>query len=66
VDQYAVRQRRCGPWDWSRALRQQAGFCDHAGEEVIRKRLAEDPWMVNAMLTVASIERWTILLDGRS
>jgi uncharacterized protein YciI len=97
MDLYAVRQRRGGPWDWSRALREQAGFGDHArfmdelvesgfvllggpladdrevllavdapGEEAIRKRLAEDPWMVNGMLTVESIERWTILLDGRS
>jgi hypothetical protein len=30
VDLYAVRQRRGGPWDWSRTLRQQAGFGDHA------------------------------------
>ena len=34
-------------------------------EEAIRERLAEDPWAPNGMLTVTSIERWTILLDGR-
>jgi len=34
-------------------------------EEAIRERLAEDPWAVNGMLRPASIERWTVLLDGR-
>jgi uncharacterized protein YciI len=93
---HAVRERRGGPWDWSRGLREQAGFDEHAqfmdeltesgfvvlggplqgdrevllvidarGEDVIRARLAEDPWLRNGMLTVTSIERWTILLDGR-
>jgi uncharacterized protein YciI len=97
MDLYAVRQRRGGPWDWFRGLREQVGFGDHArfmdglvesgfvllggpleddrevllvieapGAESIRERLAEDPWIVNGMLTVESIERWTILLDGRS
>jgi hypothetical protein len=96
MDLFAVRERRGGPWDWSRGLREQAGFGDHArfmdglvetgfvvlggplqgdrevllvvdapGEEAIRERLAEDPWILNGMLTVTSIERWTILLDGR-
>jgi hypothetical protein len=96
MDLFAVRERRGGPWDWSRGLREQAGFGDHArfmdglvetgfvvlggplqgdrevllvvdapGEEAIRERLAEDPWIMNGMLTVTSIERWTILLDGR-
>jgi hypothetical protein len=27
---YAVRERRGGPWDWARGLREQAGFDDHA------------------------------------
>jgi hypothetical protein len=97
MDLYAVRQRRGGPWDWSRGLREQPGYGDHArfmdglvesglvllggplegdrevllvidapGAESIRKRLAEDPWIADGMLTVESIERWTILLDGRS
>jgi uncharacterized protein YciI len=33
-------------------------------EDAIRRRLAEDPWAQNGMLTPASIERWTIVLDG--
>jgi uncharacterized protein YciI len=35
-------------------------------EDAIRERLAEDPWAMNGMLRPASIERWTIVLDGRS
>jgi uncharacterized protein YciI len=96
MDLYVVRQGWGGPWDWSRGLREQEGFADHArfmdelvesgfvvlggpvegdrgallavdapGPEAIRERLAVDPWAVNGMLTVQSIERWTILLDGR-
>ena len=96
MDLFAVRERRGGPWDWTRDLREQAGFGDHArfmdelvesgfvvlggplegerevllvidapSEETVRERLAEDPWIPNGMLTVTSIERWTILLDGR-
>jgi uncharacterized protein YciI len=34
-------------------------------EDAIRARLAEDPWAANGMLRPASIERWTVLLDGR-
>jgi uncharacterized protein len=34
-------------------------------EDAIRHRLSEDPWASNGMLTPASIEHWTILLDGR-
>jgi uncharacterized protein YciI len=34
-------------------------------EEAIHARLAEDPWTENGMLTTASVEPWTILLDGR-
>jgi uncharacterized protein len=33
-------------------------------EAAIRGRLAEDPWAANGMLSPASIERWTVLLDG--
>jgi hypothetical protein len=96
MDLFAVRERRGGPWDWSRDLRGQVGFAEHArfmdglvesgfvvlggplegdrevllvvdapGEQAIRDRLAQDPWVPNRMLTVTSIERWTILLDGR-
>jgi uncharacterized protein YciI len=94
---YAVRLERGGPWDWSRPLREQDGFDEHAelmdslvdegvivlggpldegrdvllamsadSAETIRRRLAEeDNWHQNGMLTVKSIEEWTILLDGR-
>jgi uncharacterized protein YciI len=93
---WVVRRERGGPWDWTRDLREQEGFDEHArfmdhlvddgfillggplegdrevlhivdapSEEAIRERLAEDNWTRNGMLTVKSIERWTILLDGR-
>jgi uncharacterized protein YciI len=35
-------------------------------KDAIRQRLAADNWARNGMLTVKSIEAWTILLDGRS
>ena len=35
-------------------------------EQVVRERLAQDNWARSGLLTVKSIERWTILLDGRS
>jgi uncharacterized protein YciI len=93
---FAVRVERGGPWDWSRDLRDQDGFDEHAAfmdalvdegfiilggplsegrevlhaisapsEEAVRARLAEDNWARNGMLTVKSIEAWTVLLDGR-
>ncbi len=96
MDLFAVRERRGGPWDWTRGLQEQAGFPEHGrfmdglvesgfvvlggpvegdrevllivdapGEEAIRERLAEDPWIQDGTLTVTGIERWTILLDGR-
>ena len=34
-------------------------------EDAIRQRLSEDPWASNGMLSPISIERWTVLLDGR-
>ena len=34
-------------------------------EEVVRERLAQDNWHQSGMLTIKSIEAWTILLDGR-
>lgn len=37
-----------------------------ASEEDVRARLAEDNWAQNGMLTVKSVEPWTILLDGRT
>jgi len=93
---FAVRLERGGPWDWSRDLRTQEGWDEHArfmdslveegfivlggplddgpdvlhavsapSADVVRERLAEDNWAQNGMLTVKSIEEWTILLDGR-
>ena len=94
---FAVRLERGGPWDWSRDLREQKGFDEHArfmdalveegfivlggplGDErevlhavcapsasAVRERLAEDNWAQNGMLSITSIEPWTILLDGRA
>ncbi len=93
---FAVRLVRGGPWDFSRDLREQDGWDEHAAfmdslvddgfivlggplagdreilhaisapsEAVVRERLAQDNWARNGMLTVVSIEPWTILLDGR-
>jgi uncharacterized protein YciI len=90
-----VRLARGGPWDWSRDLRDQEGWDEHArfmdglvddgfillggplegeretlhvvraaSDEAIRQRFAEDPWHANGMLSVVSVERWTVLLDG--
>jgi uncharacterized protein YciI len=94
---FAVRLQRGGPWDWTRGLREQDGWEEHASfmdslvnegflvlggplegdreilhvidapsEEAVRRRLAEDNWARNGMLAVASVEAWTVLLDGRS
>ena len=94
---FAVRVERGGPWDWSRGLREQDGFEEHArfmdalvdegfivlggpleggrevlhaisaaSEDEIRTRLAQDNWARNGMLTVKSVEPWTVLLDGRA
>jgi hypothetical protein len=38
---------------------------DAPGGDAIRARLAGDPWARDGTLTVTSIERWTLLLDGR-
>ena len=38
---------------------------DAPSEEVVRERFAQDNWAANGMLSVKSIERWEILLDGR-
>jgi len=35
-----------------------------ASEHAIRDRFARDNWARNGMLSIKSIERWTILLDG--
>jgi hypothetical protein len=33
-------------------------------EREVRDRLAQDNWAANGMLTITSIEPWTVLLDG--
>jgi len=38
---------------------------DSPNEETIRARFAEDPWSTAHILEIASVEPWTILLDGR-
>jgi hypothetical protein len=94
---FAVRLERGGPWDWSRDLREQDGWDEHArfmdglveegfillggplegdrhvlhvvsaaSEAAVRRRLAADTWAQNGMLTITSLEPWTILLDGRA
>lgn len=32
--------------------------------DAIRQRLAADPWLQDGTLSIVSVERWTILLDG--
>jgi uncharacterized protein YciI len=39
---------------------------DAPSEDAIHARLAEDNWTRNGMLETVGVERWTILLDGRS
>ena len=91
---YLVRVERGGPWDWSREMRDQELWDEHASfmnglvdeglillggpveggtdafhvvdapsERALRDRFAADPWARNGMLTVTSVERWTILLE---
>jgi hypothetical protein len=93
---FAVRLQRGGPWDWSRDLREQDGWEEHArfmdalvedgfivlggplgdgvdvlhavcspSEDHIRTRLAQDNWAESGMLSIKTIEPWTILLDAR-
>ena len=95
---FVVRRKRGGPWDWSRGMREQDDWNEHAtfmeelvdegfiilggplegengrevlhivdapSKEAIHERLREDNWTQNGMLETVSVERWTILLDGR-
>jgi uncharacterized protein YciI len=32
--------------------------------DAIRDRLGADPWLQDGTLSIVSVERWTILLDG--
>jgi len=34
-------------------------------KDAIHRRMAEDPWAKNGMLSPASIERWTVVLESR-
>lgn len=38
---------------------------DAPTQDAVRARLAKDPWSAARILEIASIEPWTILLDGR-
>jgi uncharacterized protein YciI len=38
---------------------------DAPDADAVRARLADDPWSGSSLLQIASIEPWTILLDGR-
>jgi uncharacterized protein YciI len=38
---------------------------DAPSEDAVHARLAEDNWTQSGMLETVSVERWTILLDGR-
>jgi uncharacterized protein YciI len=38
---------------------------DAPNQEAVRARLAQDPWSMAHILEIASIEPWTIMLDGR-
>jgi hypothetical protein len=90
---FLVYQQHGGPWDWSKALREQGQFDEHARfmdalvdegfivlggplderdvllavradtEASIRRRLADDPWIVNGMLSITDIRPWSILLE---
>ncbi|HEY3084726.1 MAG TPA: YciI family protein [Candidatus Dormibacteraeota bacterium] len=91
---WVVRVERGGPWDFSRDMREQDGWDEHAAymdrifddgflllagpledgrhvlwvveadsEETIRKRMADDPWSPNGMLTPTRVERWDIVMD---
>jgi uncharacterized protein YciI len=90
---FLVRLERGGPWDWSKGMREQEQWPEHArfmnglvhdglivlggplaggretfhvvdaaSEDELRARLGKDPWARNGMLSVKSVERWTILL----
>ncbi|MGB5132917.1 MAG: YciI family protein [Steroidobacteraceae bacterium] len=38
---------------------------DAPTQDAVRARLAKDPWSMAHILEIASIEPWTIMLDGR-
>lgn len=91
---WVVRNARGGPYDFSRDMREQKQWREHASfmnalvddgvvliggpledgvevllvcsapsEDVLRGRLAQDPWMRSGMLAHKSIERLTVALS---
>jgi hypothetical protein len=38
---------------------------DAVSEDVVRRRLAADPWSESGLLEIDRVEPWTILLDSR-
>jgi uncharacterized protein YciI len=91
---WVVRNVRGGPYDFSREMREQEQWKEHAAfmnalvdegvvliggpleggletillcsaptEDVLRRRLAEDPWVHSGMLTAKSVERMTVALS---
>jgi uncharacterized protein YciI len=51
-----------GPLDGDREVLE---IVEAESEEAVRRRWAQDVWVRNGMLTLTSMERWTIVLDGR-
>jgi uncharacterized protein YciI len=39
---------------------------DSTSEDIVRARLAADPWSKAGLLEISRVEPWTILLDSRS
>jgi len=39
---------------------------DAASEDIIRARLAADPWTDARLLVIKSVQPWTVLLEGRA
>ena len=39
---------------------------DAASEDIIRARLAADPWTDTRLLVIKSVQPWTVLLEGRA
>ena len=35
-----------------------------SSKDAVRQRFADDPWIRSGMLTLTTVQRWTILLDG--
>jgi uncharacterized protein YciI len=91
---WVVRNVRGGPYDFSRGMREQPGWKEHAAfmnglvdagfiilggplqggrdtlmicvaesEQAVRERFGQDPWAPSGMISVQSVERWTIVLS---